>query len=166
MDRPTCNTCPYWHPLGNPETNDTAECRRNPPVLYHHARTGARTPARPVSGRYDWCGEHPSVPAWLAERDAGKVDIGRIVSGLSVQYRRVIELRYGLNGEECSLDETARILKITRERVRQREKNAIDLIREVLRTPALPEDDVRKKLEVTAIRLRATKRDTGGPDEA
>jgi hypothetical protein len=72
MDRPTCATCPFWWPLGSgAETEGVAECRRLPPVYHLHPVTARLMPAWPVSGRYDWCGEHPDAPAYVKSRPRG-----------------------------------------------------------------------------------------------
>lgn len=50
----------------------------------------------------------------------------RILSTLSHRERRVLEMRYGLNGEQpCTLDEVGRTFNVTRERVRQIENQSL-----------------------------------------
>ncbi len=63
---------------------------------------------------------------------------------LSDREQHVISLRYGLNDEKrCTLEEAGKILGVTRERIRQIEKEAISKLREAgkdgLRPTALPE---------------------------
>jgi hypothetical protein len=63
VDKPTCATCPFYvvieiPPSGAPDDGgDRIEaCYRFPRDYREHAYTSAD----------DWCGEHPSFPAWLA----------------------------------------------------------------------------------------------------
>ena len=50
----------------------------------------------------------------------------RVLSMLSFRERRILELRYGLNGEQpCTLDEVGRAFSVTRERVRQIENQSL-----------------------------------------
>jgi RNA polymerase primary sigma factor len=54
----------------------------------------------------------------------------RAISRLSERERRVVELRYGLNGEHPrTLDEVGRIFEVTRERIRQIESHALRKLR-------------------------------------
>ncbi|MDA8384229.1 MAG: sigma-70 family RNA polymerase sigma factor [Betaproteobacteria bacterium] len=55
------------------------------------------------------------------------------LQGLSRRHRFVIERRFGLNGYgPCTLDQVARRLKITRERVRQLQQEALQALRALL----------------------------------
>ncbi len=50
----------------------------------------------------------------------------RVLGTLSYRERRILELRYGLNGERpCTLDEVGRTFNVTRERVRQIENQTL-----------------------------------------
>jgi RNA polymerase primary sigma factor len=61
-------------------------------------------------------------------------DIGHALSALSERERRVIELRFGLDGgQPQTLDEIGRALGVTRERIRQIENNTLKTL------AALPE---------------------------
>ena len=63
------------------------------------------------------------------------------LSELSDRQRRVIERRYGLNGREvATLEELARELDVTRERVRQIQAEALDKLRARLRVHGLSRD--------------------------
>jgi hypothetical protein len=86
-ERPTCKTCPYWA-FFDPSTCEVVEdietasgddlednegqCRRCPParLVYNGFRNGGRSVLRtnefPEVFHYDWCGEHPDFPAYLA----------------------------------------------------------------------------------------------------
>jgi RNA polymerase primary sigma factor len=55
-------------------------------------------------------------------RDAG---VRRAVAALPERERRVVELRFGFEGESLTLEAIGRELGLTRERVRQLEKSAV-----------------------------------------
>jgi RNA polymerase primary sigma factor len=49
-----------------------------------------------------------------------------VLGTLAYRERRILELRYGLNGERpCTLDEVGRTFNVTRERVRQIENQTL-----------------------------------------
>ena len=53
-------------------------------------------------------------------------DIERVLESLPERERRVIELRYGLTGDQpCTLEEVGRAFGVTRERIRQIENNTL-----------------------------------------
>jgi hypothetical protein len=64
MNRPTCETCPYWESLDC----NLGYCRRRAPRPYsdlmseHEERFAAEWPS---STPDDWCGEHPDFPEWI-----------------------------------------------------------------------------------------------------
>lgn len=70
MDRPTCRTCPFWDcdQRGEPtDETDARQCRRLPPQINQEwADTHGGNVAWPTTFTYDWCGEHPDFPAYLA----------------------------------------------------------------------------------------------------
>jgi hypothetical protein len=77
-ERPTCKTCPYWynpmdHDAGATE-HDEGECHRRPPAVHVFAFQTQedwrvrRETDYPSAADFDWCGEHPDFPAWLASR--------------------------------------------------------------------------------------------------
>jgi RNA polymerase primary sigma factor len=54
----------------------------------------------------------------------------KCLNALSQRERRVLELRYGLNGEQpCTLDEVGRTFSVTRERIRQIENQGLKKLR-------------------------------------
>jgi RNA polymerase nonessential primary-like sigma factor len=60
---------------------------------------------------------------------------------LNDKQRVVIERRFGLNGQEvCTLEELARLLELTRERVRQIQLEALGQLRRILRRRGLSKD--------------------------
>ena len=59
-----------------------------------------------------------------------KETLEKILSQLSMRERRVLELRYGLNGEHPrTLDEVGRAFNVTRERIRQIENQSLKKLR-------------------------------------
>ena len=52
-----------------------------------------------------------------------------ILNNLTVRESKVIKMRFGFDGVEKTLEEIGEILNLTRERVRQIEKKALDKIR-------------------------------------
>jgi RNA polymerase primary sigma factor len=70
------------------------------------------------------------LPDELAEIELRKATLGRILESLSHRERRVLELRYGLNGEHPrTLDEVGRTFNVTRERIRQIENQSLKKLR-------------------------------------
>ncbi len=70
------------------------------------------------------------LPDELAEIELRKATLCRILGSLSHRERRVLELRYGLNGEHpCTLDEVGRTFNVTRERIRQIENQSLKKLR-------------------------------------
>jgi RNA polymerase primary sigma factor len=69
-------------------------------------------------------------PEEQAEVSMRKETLGRVLSTLSYRERRVLELRYGLNGEHPrTLDEVGRAFNVTRERIRQIENQGLKKLR-------------------------------------
>ena len=67
--------------------------------------------------------ESPDEQASLSLR---REDIERALDSLPERERKVIELRFGLNGEQpCTLEEVGRAFGVTRERIRQIENNTL-----------------------------------------
>ncbi len=67
MDRPTCVTCPYWDTDAYDDEDEPEQlgkrglCRRLPPRVIGNDST-----CHPDSYWFEWCGEHPDFPAYLA----------------------------------------------------------------------------------------------------
>ena len=65
MDKPICNTCPYWNhgmcqrhaprPTWVFETRTTIEWKKDDADAFW-----------PETGSHDWCGEHPDFPEYIA----------------------------------------------------------------------------------------------------
>jgi RNA polymerase primary sigma factor len=70
------------------------------------------------------------LPDELAEDVLRKEALKNILGTLSERERRVLELRYGLNGEQPrTLDEVGRTFQVTRERIRQIENQSLKKLR-------------------------------------
>jgi RNA polymerase primary sigma factor len=74
--------------------------------------------------------ESVPLPEDAAEVTLRKETLEKILSQLSQRERRVLELRYGLNGEHPrTLDEVGRAFNVTRERIRQIENQSLKKLR-------------------------------------
>jgi RNA polymerase primary sigma factor len=74
--------------------------------------------------------ENEPLPEEAVEETLRKDTLKRILSMLSQRERRVLELRYGLNGETPrTLDEVGRTFNVTRERIRQIENQTLKKLR-------------------------------------
>jgi RNA polymerase primary sigma factor len=70
------------------------------------------------------------LPDELAEEVLRTEELKKILGTLSERERRVLELRYGLNGEQPrTLDEVGRTFQVTRERIRQIENQSLKKLR-------------------------------------
>jgi RNA polymerase primary sigma factor len=82
--------------------------------------------------------ENAPLPDEAAETAMRKETLGRILSTLSHRERRVLELRYGLDGEHPrTLDEVGRTFNVTRERIRQIENQSLKKLRALADSNAL-----------------------------
>jgi RNA polymerase primary sigma factor len=82
--------------------------------------------------------ESEPLPEDAAEVELRKATLKRVLSTLSLRERRVLELRYGLNGEHpCTLDEVGRAFNVTRERIRQIENQSLKKLRALADSVAL-----------------------------
>ncbi|MFL5930512.1 MAG: sigma-70 family RNA polymerase sigma factor [Gaiellaceae bacterium] len=82
--------------------------------------------------------ESAPLPEEAAADVLRKDALGRILRTLSTRERRVLELRYGLNGEQPrTLDEVGRAFNVTRERIRQIENQCLKKLRAVAEANAL-----------------------------
>ncbi|HVS84840.1 MAG TPA: sigma-70 family RNA polymerase sigma factor [Gaiellaceae bacterium] len=74
--------------------------------------------------------ENAPLPDEIAETAMRRETLKRILSTLSHRERRVLELRYGLDGEHPrTLDEVGRTFNVTRERIRQIENQSLKKLR-------------------------------------
>jgi RNA polymerase primary sigma factor len=74
--------------------------------------------------------ESSPLPDEAAEESLRKDMLTKILGMLSTRERRVLEMRYGLNGEQPrTLDEVGRAFNVTRERIRQIENQCLKKLR-------------------------------------
>ena len=74
--------------------------------------------------------EHTPLPDEAADTAFRAEALAKCLGMLSYRERRVLELRYGLNGEQpCTLDEVGRAFQVTRERIRQIENQGLKKLR-------------------------------------
>ncbi|HUH15437.1 MAG TPA: sigma-70 family RNA polymerase sigma factor [Gaiellaceae bacterium] len=74
--------------------------------------------------------ETAPLPDELAEETLRNEALRTILKSLSHRERRVLELRYGLEGQQpCTLDEVGRAFNVTRERIRQIENQGLKKLR-------------------------------------
>ncbi len=77
-------------------------------------------------------------PLEQASLDMLRGDVELVLEGLTAREQRVLELRYGLRGHRAyTLKEVGKIFGLTRERVRQIEKDALRKLRHPMRARAL-----------------------------
>jgi RNA polymerase primary sigma factor len=109
------------------------------PDEVEHIRRSAQTPVsleKPVGdeeesefGHFIQDDSQP-LPDEVAEVKMRRETLRRILSALSARERRVLELRYGLDGKRPrTLDEVGRTFNVTRERIRQIENQGLKKLR-------------------------------------
>jgi RNA polymerase primary sigma factor len=82
--------------------------------------------------------ENEPLPEEVAEVEMRKATLQRVLNTLSARERRVLELRYGLNGEHPrTLDEVGKTFNVTRERIRQIENQSLKKLRALADSTAL-----------------------------
>jgi RNA polymerase primary sigma factor len=104
-----------------------------------HIRRSAQTPVsleKPVGDEEEsefghfLQDENQLLPEEAAEVNMRKEALVRILDTLSARERRVLELRYGLDGQHPrTLDEVGRTFNVTRERIRQIENQSLKKLR-------------------------------------
>jgi RNA polymerase primary sigma factor len=104
-----------------------------------HIRRSAQTPVsleKPVGDEEESefghfiTDESQPLPEEAAETNMRREALRRILGTLSVRERRVLELRYGLDGKQPrTLDEVGRAFNVTRERIRQIENQSLKKLR-------------------------------------
>jgi RNA polymerase primary sigma factor len=82
--------------------------------------------------------ENEALPDEVAEEELRKAALRRVLGSLSPRERRVLELRYGLDGEHPrTLDEVGRTFNVTRERIRQIENQSLKKLRALAEAQSL-----------------------------
>ena len=82
--------------------------------------------------------ENEPLPDEVAEVNLRREVLSRILGTLSARERRVLELRYGLDGQQPrTLDEVGRTFNVTRERIRQIENQSLKKLRALADANAL-----------------------------
>ena len=82
--------------------------------------------------------ENAPLPDEVADTTLRQELLGDILDTLSPRERRVLELRYGLGGEQPrTLDEVGRTFNVTRERIRQIENQSLKKLRALAATDSL-----------------------------
>ena len=84
--------------------------------------------------------DHRECPAEVAEASVRSDALWRMLGVLPIREREVLEMRFGLAGARpYTLDEVARLLNVSRERVRQIEAHALTKLRSLPATQTLKE---------------------------
>ena len=82
--------------------------------------------------------ENEALPDEVADEELRKAALRRVLGSLSPRDRRVLELRYGLDGEHPrTLDEVGRTFNVTRERIRQIENQSLKKLRALAEAQSL-----------------------------
>jgi RNA polymerase primary sigma factor len=82
--------------------------------------------------------ESQPLPEDTVELTLRNEALGRMLGKLSYRERRILELRFGLNGEDpCTLDSVGATFNVTRERIRQIEKMSLKKLRVLADAQAL-----------------------------
>jgi RNA polymerase primary sigma factor len=82
--------------------------------------------------------ENQPLPDEMAETNMRREALEKILGTLSARERRVLELRYGLDGQHPrTLDEVGRTFNVTRERIRQIENQSLKKLRALAAANAL-----------------------------
>ena len=112
--------------------DELAELVRIPSVSADPARAGD------VHDAAEWLAAFVRGAGGEAEVELRKATLQRVLCTLSSRERRVLELRYGLNGEHPrTLDEVGRTFNVTRERIRQIENQSLKKLRALADSVAL-----------------------------
>jgi RNA polymerase primary sigma factor len=78
----------------------------------------------------DFLADTAPMPEEVADGNFRSHALAQCLARLSIRERRVLELRYGLDGElPATLDEIGRVFSVTRERIRQIEKRSLQKLR-------------------------------------
>ena len=64
-EKPTCGTCVFFR-------RNYGDCRRHPPVYVSAEGDYCGSFRFPETHEYQWCGEHPDFPAYVASTKEAK----------------------------------------------------------------------------------------------
>ena len=112
-------------------------------VLWRAAETPASLDQPLASGEDSELGhlipdQNAHSPYEVAAEATTRSELEEVLGGLSYRERRVIELRFGLAGEQPrTLDQVGRVLNLTREKIRRIETEALDRLQKVARSQGL-----------------------------
>ena len=117
------------------------------PVEVEHIKRSAQAPIsleKPVGDEEEsefghfLADESAPAPDEAAETQLRKETLTRVLQTLSLRERRVLEMRYGLDGQHPrTLDEVGRTFNVTRERVRQIENQCLKKLQALAETQKL-----------------------------
>ncbi|MDP9379583.1 MAG: sigma-70 family RNA polymerase sigma factor [Chloroflexota bacterium] len=122
-----------------PSSEEVADCIEMPVAKVRQILKASRQPLSlegPVGDGDSNLGQFipdltAETPAEIATRQMLKADLSKVLDGLAERERRVVVLRYGLEGHQPhTLEEVGRDLHVTRERVRQIEAKAMERLKE------------------------------------
>jgi RNA polymerase primary sigma factor len=130
-----------------PTVDEIAEELELEPDEIEHIRRSAQAPVsleKPVGDEEEsefghfLADELAPAPDEAAETSMRKETLARVLQTLSLRERRVLEMRYGLDGQHpCTLDEVGRTFNVTRERVRQIENQCLKKLQALAETQKL-----------------------------
>jgi RNA polymerase primary sigma factor len=138
--------------LGRPATND--ELANATGLSRKHVDEALGVPEarvslnQPVGNEEDgelgdlFADENAEDPDTLAEQALRQREVRRALANLPERERRILELRFGLDGEPRSLEAIGAELQLTRERVRQLEGKALATLAHSLGTSLADPDDL------------------------
>jgi RNA polymerase primary sigma factor len=80
----------------------------------------------------DFLADSAPLPEEVADDNFRSRGLAQCLASLSIRERRVLELRYGLDGElPATFEEIGKIFSVTRERIRQIEKRSLQKLRDL-----------------------------------
>jgi RNA polymerase primary sigma factor len=130
-----------------PTTEEVARELEFDPDDVEHIKRSAQAPVsleKPVGDEEEsefghfLADETAPAPDDAAETTLRKETLARVLQTLSLRERRVLEMRYGLDGQQpCTLDEVGRTFNVTRERVRQIENQCLKKLQALAETQKL-----------------------------
>lgn len=107
--------------------------------------------------------EHVKSPESVTEIIRTNADIGQALNYLPPREREIIRMRFGLGGiKPMSLEESGKVLKISRERVRQLEVKALRRLKGIfVRYNLIDKDDARRIMLDSRVRKRDRRSENG-----